>query len=262
MMIISSAALARRIHNFNEARDAPLYSFINIQNTEFEMFDHQFKMEEITLDDQPYIKVVYGSDELIIPVTIPPRHQLPTLFDRQREWMSMMIMADRSGLSLKELNNKINSGEIIPRLVIATRTPFGAEPKKEKNHESLETEKNWAWGETRRDLWLFDFYEMNPDGTITAHQPQRFPESGSSLLRRQNYAKLKGEPIPDRDTGELVEYSWQYGAALKVMPRAPAITFENQALRNAGWTLPTAASSILLLIGSVFFAIAPQRTIK
>ena len=258
--IISSAALAKRIHNFNEDRDAPLYAFIDIQNTDFDIFDHHFTMEEITIDEQPHLKVVFGSDELVLPVTIPPRYQLPTLFDRQREWMSMMIMADRSGMSLDELNLKINAGEIIPRLIIATRTPFGAEPKKEKNHESIETPKTAGWGDVRRDLWLFDFYEMNPDGTITAHQPLRFPESGSSLLRRQNYAKLKGEPIPERDPGEIVEYTWQYGAALKVSPRAPAITFENQALRAAGWTLPTAAASILILISSIFFAIAPQRT--
>lgn len=260
MMIVSSAALAKRINKFNENRDAPLYAYIDIQNTDFDIFDHHFTIEEVTIDDRPHLKVVFATDELLIPVSIPPLHQLPTLFDRQHEWMSMMIMADRSGMSLEELNLKINSGEIIPRLIIATRTPFGAEPTKDKNHESIETEKNWGWGESQRSRWLFDFYEMNPDGTITAHQPQRFPESGKSLLTRQNYAKLKGEPIPQRDPGEIVEYSWQYGAALKVMPRAPAITFENQALRAAGWTLPTAAASILILIAATFFAIAPPRT--
>jgi len=258
-LIFSSYSLAQRIHKFNDERDAPLFSFIDIQNTSFEMFGHHFDMEETTIDNQPFVRVNFADDELLLPVTIPPQHQLPTLFDRQRNWMSMMIMADRSGLSLKELDQRIDSGEITPRLIIATRTPFGAESTKEKNFDSIEHKEDWAWGESRRDLWLFDFYEMNPDGSITAHQPLRFPESGKSLLRRQNNAKLKGEPIPEREPGEIVEYTWQYGAALKVMPRAPAITFENQALRAAGWTLPTAAASILTLIASVFFAIAPAR---
>lgn len=257
--IFSSYSLAQRIHTFNKDRDAPLYSFIDIQLETFEMFDHEFSIVETTIDDQPFLRVLWAGQELLLPVAIPPRHQLPTLFDRQVDWMSMMLMADRSGMSLKELESKVISGEVVPRLVIVTRTPFGAEPTKEKHFDSIEHEEDWAWGESRRDLWLFDFYEINPDGTITAHQPLRFPESGKSLQRRQNNAKLKGESIPIREAGEIVEYTWQYGAALKVSPRAPAITFENQALRAAGWTLPTTAASILALIASVFFAIAPAR---
>jgi len=257
--IFSSYALAQRIHNFNEDRDAPLFSYIDIQLETFEMFGHDFVIQETTIDDAPFLQIHWADEELLIPVAIPPRHELPTLFDRQVDWMSMMLMADRSGMSLKELESKVISGEVIPRLMIATRTPFGSEPTKEKHFDSIEHEEDWAWGESRRDLWRFNFYEMNTDGSITSHEPLRFPESGKSLQRRQNNAKLKGEPIPERESGEITEYSWQYGAALKVSPRAPAITFENQALRAAGWTLPTAAASILALIASVFFAIAPAR---
>ncbi len=257
--VFSSYSLAQRIHNFNEDRDAPLYSFIDIQLESFDMYGHAFSISETTIDDAPYLKILWADQELLLPVAIPPRHELPTLFDRQVDWMSMMLMADRSGMSLKELEAKVISGEVTPRLVIATRTPFGSEPTKEKHFDSIEHEEDWAWGESRRDLWRFNFYEMNQDGSITTHDPLRFPESGKSLQRRQNNAKLKGEPIPERQEGEIVEYTWQYGAALKVSPRAPAITFENQALRAAGWTLPTAAASILILIASVFFAIAPAR---
>jgi len=259
-LAFSSFALAKRIHNFNEQRHAPLYSFIDIQNVSFKIFDHQFDMIETTIDDNPFLKINYANDEILLPVAIPPRYQLPTLFDRQADWMSMVVLADRAGISLQELNSKINSGDIIPRLIIVTRTPFGVEPTKDKIFDSIEHEKNESWGQSRRDLWRFNFYEMNPDGTITTHPPLRFPESGKSLLRRQNAAKLKGLPIPQREEGEIVEYTWQYGAALKVSPRAPAITFENQALRAAGWTLPTTSASILILITSIFFAIAPPRT--
>ncbi len=259
LLAISSFALAKRIEKFNQDRDAPLFSFRDVSEDAFLFMNNEFRMEEVEVDDKPYIKVSYGTDELLLPVVIPPKQPLPTIFDRQREWMSMMIMADRAGMTLDEMESKIDSGEIVPRLILATRTPFGAEPTKEKRFDSIEHERNWSWGEVRRDLWLFDFYEMNPNGTITVHEPQRFPESGKSLLRRQNYAKLKGEPIPEREPGELVEYSWQYGAAIKLTPRPPAITMENQALRAAGWTLPTAAACVLILIASVFFAIAPTR---
>ena len=259
LLAVSSFALAKRIEHFNQDRDAPLFSFRDVSEDAFLFMGNEFRMEELDIDDKPYIKVNYGTDELLLPVVIPPRQPLPTIFDRQREWMSMMIMADRAGMTLDAMESQIDSGEIVPRLILATRTPFGTESAKEKRFDSIEHEKNWSWGEVRRDLWLFDFYEMNPDGTITVHEPQRFPESGKSLLRRQNYAKLKGEPIPEREPGELVEYSWQYGAAIKLTPRPPAITMENQALRAAGWTLPTAAASVLILIASVFFAIAPAR---
>ena len=150
---------------------------------------------EIPIDDKPHLQINFAQDELLLPVTIPSKQPLPTLFARQREWMSLMILVDRAGMTLDQMESKITSGEITPRLILATRTPFGAPPYKDKKFDSIATEQNWAWGEVRRDLWLFDFYAMNPDGTITAHQPLRFPESGKSLLRRQNYAKLKGQPI-------------------------------------------------------------------
>lgn len=258
-LIFSSYSLAKRIQDFNIERDAPLFSFRDVQSEAFLFLDNEFVLQEVTIDEEDFVKVRYGVEELLLPVTIPPRQPLPTIFDRQREWMSMMILVDRAGMSLEEVESKIDSGEILPRLILATRTPFGVEPSKEARFDSIAVEKNWAWGEVRRDLWLFDFYEFNQDGTITVHEPKRFPESGKSLLRRQNYAKLKGEPIPERDPTDLIEYTWEYGAAIKLTPRPPAITFENQALRNAGWTLPTAAGSVLLLIASVFFAIAPAR---
>ncbi|MEM9373172.1 MAG: hypothetical protein AAGA55_05965, partial [Planctomycetota bacterium] len=123
----------------------------------------------------------------------------------------------------------------------------------------LERDENASTADVRRDRWLFDFYELSSDGGFVVHQPLRFPESGKSLLRRQNNAKLKGETIPEREPGELTERTWQYGAALKVMPRAPAITFENQALRAAGWTLPVASTYVLGLVFGVFFGLAPAR---
>ncbi|MBO6513757.1 MAG: hypothetical protein JJ974_07320 [Phycisphaerales bacterium] len=258
-LVFSSYTLAKRINSFNSDRGAPLFSFRDVQEEAFLFQDHPFTIKEVTVDEQPYVRITYAEEILLLPVTVPPKQPLPTVFDRQREWLSIMIMADRAGITLDEMESKIDSGEITPRLIVATRTPFGAEPAKEKRFDSIEHEQNESWGEVRRDLWEFDFYEMNPDGTITVHEPKRFPESGKSLARRQNYAKLKGEPIPQRDPQDLVEYSWQYGAAIKLTPRPPAITMENQALRNAGWSLPAAAASILTLIASIFFAIAPPR---
>ncbi|MFK7883762.1 MAG: hypothetical protein AB8F26_06215, partial [Phycisphaerales bacterium] len=205
------------------------------------------------------LRFQYGEDELVLPVVVEARQNLPYLFNRHTDWMRMLFCADRSGMSMEEFETKLARDEIETRLIIVTRTPFGIDPKKDGVF-GLEQEENDSTADVRRDRWLFDFYELSDEGGFIVHQPLRFPESGKSLLRRQNNAKLKGEPIPEREPGELQERTWQYGAALKVMPRAPAITFENQALRAAGWTLPVASTSVLGLVFGVFFGLAPART--
>lgn len=257
---VSGLSLAKRIGSFNADRDAPMFAYIQVATTEFDFYDHHASVSEATIDDRDYIRVSYDDEELLLPVEIPPVQPLPTLYERQKDWMAVLLFADRADMSMEAFMNGVEIGAIEARIVIATRSPFGAEPPKEKKFDSIEHDKDRMWGESRRDLWLFSFYELMRDGTITVHQPLRFPESGASLLRRQNYAKLRGEEIPEREAGELREYTWQYGAALKLSPRPPAITMENQALRSAGWTLPVAAASFLLFFVSVFFALAPART--
>lgn len=264
VLVFSSVRLAERIDGFNSERGAPVHAFIQVATTEFEFYDHPVVIEEGTdAGGADVIRVTYGegedASELELPVEITPRHQLPTLYDRHMDWLTVLVFGDRSGMGFDAFEEKISTGEIPPRLVIATRSPFGAEPMKEKRFENIEHERDWMWGESRRDLWLFRFYELLPDGSVLAHQPLRFPESGKSLARRQNYADLRGDEVPSREPGELAEYTWQYGAALKLSPRPPAITMENQALREAGWTLPVSAAAVLGVFVSLFFAFAPVR---
>jgi len=260
-IIVSGISLGNRIGNYNKESDHALYAYIPIASTTFTFANRPVELIEDTVDDKAVIRVRYGDEELVLDVSIPPLVPLPSLYERQKDWLTLSFFADRSGLSMSEFQRKLKADEIRPRLALVTRTPFGVEPLKEKNHESLEQPENWGTGEIRRDLWRFDCYEFLRDGSIV-HEVKRFPESGASLLRRQNYAKLKGEPIPQRSEGELDEYSWQRGAALKIMPRAPAITFEQQPLLVAGWTLPVTAGSILVFFVSFFFAIAPARTVQ
>jgi len=258
-IIVSGAMLAERIADYNKESDHPLFAYIQVQSTDFTFAGRSITLTEDTIDDKPVLRVRYGNQELILDVTVPPQQPLPSLFERQSDWMTMDFFADRSGMSMDEFQRRVKSEEIIPRLAIVTRTPFGVEPINEPRFESIEQPKNRSSAEVRRDLWRFDCYEFLRDGTIV-HEVKRFPESGKSLEYRQNYAKLRGDPIPQRGEGELEEYSWERGAALKIMPRAPAITFEEQPLRNAGWTLPVTAAGFLVFFVSFFFAIAPNRT--
>ncbi len=259
--IIAGIALAGRIAEYNKASDHPLFAYIQVASTSFTFAGRKVELIEETIAGRDVVRVRYGDEELILDVAIPPLVPLPTLYERQKDWLTLCFFADRAGMSMREFQQKLATDEIKPRLALVTRTPFGVEPLKEPNHENLQQEENWGTGEIRRDLWRFDCYEFLRDGSI-AHEVKRFPESGASLLRRQNYAKLKGEPIPQRREGELEEYSWQRGAALKIMPRAPAITMEQQALRVSGWTLPVTAAGFLVFFVSFFFAIAPARTVE
>ncbi|MDF1809550.1 MAG: hypothetical protein P1U42_07640 [Phycisphaerales bacterium] len=260
VIVISGFALAKRIGQYYDSFEHPLFAYVPIASTSFTFADKPITIVEETIDDKPFLHIKYGTEALLLEVVIPPQQPLPSLFDRQKDWFTMVFFADRSGITLSEFTEGISADEIKPRLGIVTRTPFGVEPAKEPRFENLQQPENASSGDVRRDRWRFDCYELNRDGTIT-HEVKRFPEDGRSLLRRQNYAKLKGENIPERGDGELEEYTWEYGAAHKVMPRAPAITFEKQALRGAGWTLPTAAAGFLVLVVSFFFAIAPTRRV-
>ena len=85
------------------------------------------------------------------------------------------------------------------------------------------------------------------------------PESGARFYRRRVRAQQRGEPMPERAEDELREGTWQWDIALRLMPRPPSITKENQALLNAGWTLPVTSAAALSLLVSLAFAFAPER---
>ncbi|MEX0876624.1 MAG: hypothetical protein WD114_04110 [Phycisphaerales bacterium] len=258
-IIVAGIVLTQRIGAYYKEADHPLFAFMQVASTDFTFAGNQITVTEVVDEQgQPAVRVTYADQELLLHTVFPPKHELPSLYDRQREWFAMLFFADRSGMTLEEFERRIAQDEIPLRLAIVTRTPFGIDPAKDARFDSITREENWATGEVHRDQWRFDFYEFMRDGTI-AHEAKRFPESGKNLLRRRVSAELRGEPEPQRADDEIREYTWQFGAAIKVMNRPPPITQERQALLNAGWTLPVAAAGFLMLIVSFFFAIAPQR---
>lgn len=258
-IVIAGVSLTKRIGDYYKQVDHPLFAYIQVASSDFTFAGRDVSLREIVREDESQaIEVVFGDETLELDVVYPPKHALPTLFDRQNEWFTMVFFADRSGMTLEEFENRIASDEIRPRLAIVTRTPFGLDPVKDPRFDSIGREQNMSTGEVHTDRFRFDFYEFQRDGTID-HEYKRFPESGKSLMRRRVNAELRGEPEPQRADDEIQEYTWQYGAALKVTNRPPAITLEKQALLNAGWTLPVAAAGFLLLVVSFFFAIAPAR---
>lgn len=256
VLIGSSWLLGLRIQHFNTLVDRPLYFFLDVGTTEFEFSGRPVEISQDVNDaGEGDLLVSYGESELTIPVGVPKDLPLP-LLERQGDWFDVVFFADSERRDFDEFRSMVRSGEIPYRCVLVARYPNTQTDAKLFDVDV--EEGDWGYGETMRKGWSFQFHELLPTGGF-ASKTLRFPESGKSYERRIAKALRADEPIPERSPDELQEYTWEFQAALKVMPRPPAITHERQALRAAGWTLPVASVSVIVLIFSVAFAIAPTR---
>lgn len=255
-LLASGYLLTQRIDTYNRTHLGPLYRFITSDRTDFEFAGRPVSIAD-ALDDQGAgtLTITYGDQALDLPVQVPTPVALPGL-DRHRDWFRLMIFAESTRLSHSQFAAGIEDGSITPRLVAVTRNPMSEDVR--EGRFDMDVPDNWGWGEVMRDRWTFSFYEFLPAGGFES-QTLRFPQSGASFYREQVNADLKGEPLPERRDDELREGTWQYEAALSLMVRPPAITMENQAMRAAGWTLPVASASVLLIIFSLAWAFAPDR---
>ncbi|MFT5424605.1 MAG: hypothetical protein ACI89L_002402 [Phycisphaerales bacterium] len=256
ILLVSGYVLAKRVGDYNATHLGPTYRFIQTDWTEFD-----FAGRPVTITDQVNdagegtITIAYGDETLVLPVEIPNPLALPG-FDRYRDWFEMQIFAESTRMSFDDFRKGIDDGSITPRLIAVTRNPMSEDVR--EGRFNLNVPENWGTGEIHRDRWTFTFHEFLPAGGFDSHT-LRFPQSGKSFYREQVNAEIQGEPQPTRRSDELREGSWQFQAALPLMPRTPAITMEQQALRNSGWTLPVASASVLLILFSLAWAFAPDR---
>jgi hypothetical protein len=111
--------------------------------------------------------------------------------------------------------------------------------------------RRWAdgrpFGQGQAKDWLFGLYELLPDGGIREER-FTFPRG-----RRASEPPPPGPP-------PLVEGSWQYYAALSIIPQGskPTPRFTADAVRAMGWTLPAAAFSGLVLTLALPALFAPR----
>ena len=258
---VGTVELAGRIARWNENNPTPIWYFQEVEQTRF-----QFQGREVEIDSDiddlgvGEVAVTYGDQTLRIPVAVPAEHDFPGLL-RYRDWMRVLLFADSQRMSVERFEQGLNDGSVRLRCAIATRVPdpevLGKGPLSDVLDLEVD-EDSWGWGETMRHQWTFHFYELLPGGGFEKTTKQ-WPESWQSLYRRQVRAAQSGEPLPERDPREFAYGQWQHDAALRVSPRAPGISKERQALRGAGWSLPTVAAGILGFIFALAFAFAPQR---
>lgn len=187
-------------------------------------------------DDDPggsnwHVNVHYGDDVLRLRAVVPGNPRLPNLTP-YHDWLRLLMFAESTGLTTDELEAKVKSNEIPARLVIVTRTPMpGAESGK--------------WGDVWRANWSYDFYEFQRGGGFG----------------REQYRFATGKPDRAPKAGQLPPDSWQLQAAMSVTPQKhrPNNKFTMDALNAAGWTLPAAAWSSMMLLISFAIVIAPKR---
>jgi hypothetical protein len=229
----SALLMAQRVARFHHDNPRQIFAFQPIDAREFAYAGRPVAITDDKSDpDHLKLNISYGEDRLELPVSIPSKYELPGLKSHE-DWLRVMRFSPHSGLTTEEFQTQLDSGK--DRLAIVTRTPVqGVDPR--------------TWGTVWKNNWVFDFYELKPQGGFE-HE-------------RLNYPTKTGTAKPKE--GELRENTWEFQAALLLMPRGgtdvgPTHNFYGDALAAASWTLPLAAFSGLVGVLALAFAVAPRR---
>jgi hypothetical protein len=253
LLAVSVVSMTRRVKEFNLRADFPDFHYKNVTTRELEAWGRPVHITDAALDHAPHgvaaIKIDYAGQSLVTPIAAPPAPDLPKL-SGYAEWLCVLDIKEYPPHTVVEATTP----PVGQRVVIVKRnSPQGYDPS--------------TWGSVRRADWTFDFYTLTPQGTIE-HELWRFPrtERGErGLVSRANAAVAAGKPDdPDAVLAAikpLEERSWQYGAALYVIPAldVPQYKFKDDAVNAMGWTLPVGMFSALALTVGIVFAAARGR---
>ncbi|MEZ6232693.1 MAG: hypothetical protein R3B68_00750 [Phycisphaerales bacterium] len=255
-LITSVALLAQAIAAYQNREGRRQFYYSPIESAEFTFRGVPVRVrEEVDELGRGQVVVAYGPDELRLEVQIPNPSPLP-LIVRQQDWFRIMAWADGTGMNADEFEAARQSGERPEHVVIVTRSLAPGSPA-------------GSWGDIWRSEWVFNLYSLvpPPDGADSEqrggfeHERWEYPESPRAYNRRVDAARLRGDPVPERNPRELREGTWQHGAAMLVMPSgsAPPYTFNRGVLLENRHLVAIASIAILALMVSVAIALAPPR---
>lgn len=256
-VLATGSLMAMRLAEHYRQSGRELYMFQPVNDRSFSYAGRPVSIRDQTDEHgNDIVAVGYGDESLRLRVPITPGHaDLPGL-TRHDEWLRVYRFAPRRGKTVQEVERAIREGMITDRLVIATLTPRpGTDPQ--------------TYGRVWRRDALFDFYELLPDGRID-HRRLRQPESERALKRRQDQARERGQPIPQRRQDELVPGFWEHEvASLLLYARGAPTAIPGSPSPNLGpaggpvgamgWTLPATSVGILVLLLSLAIGLAPSR---
>ena len=208
--------MSRRIVDDLRARPRPLFLFREVDQREFTYAGRRVSLTDATIEGGPYVMLGYGDQKVQLHATRPSNYDLPGL-GKHADWLRVLSFIDSTGMDPDQAEALSREGKVPDRLAVVTKSlRAGANPD--------------TWGEVWKHDWVFEFHELRPDGAI---QRQRlgYPSPGSKGARED----------------QIQEGSWQYNAALHLMPKGgPTLTFRQSPVAAAGWTLPAAALSAVI----------------
>jgi len=224
--------MIKRVQRFHTENPRTVFAFQPVDQRAFSFAGKQVSLtDDKSNPSDPKLLVNFGGEQLTLDVAIPGRYELPDLKSHQ-DWLKVVRFMPKSGFTEEQFHEQLNLGK--DRLAIVTRTPpEGVDPS--------------TWGSVWKTAWIFDFYELKPAGGFE-HKTLRYPTT-------------RGIATPKE--GELQENTWEFQAALQLMPNAgktgPTHNFYGDALAAAGISLPMAAFSGLAAAVGIAFAFAPRK---
>lgn len=248
----SVVPMARRAAAFNEAQRFARIHFEPITSRAIDVDG----FPKGTLTDEPgergrwAVRLDYGGSATRIPVKAPPAPGLPGL-GAYDEWLKVLALYE---IRRDDAGRQVRAAGTERLWIVVRRTPQGVDAE--------------GWGQARRAEWVFDFYDLRPDGTVEA-RVLRWPGSDLSERGLKERAEGAGARAPDPSAAALLaipplrERTPEYQAAMHVIPKlnVPKYRFASDAFSPAvlGWTLPAGMISGLVLSGALVFALAPRR---
>lgn len=247
-VVILGYFMAVRLNEYNETSGREIYVFQPIMAREFMWADHRVSFtDEVDADGADVVVLQYGDDTIRLRSGLRSLHEEIPGLQRHESWLKVLRFAPRSRMSIEQLQAAIDEGTAEERLAVVVRLQ---RPGVDQD----------SFGRVMRGDWRFQFVELLPEGGFE-EQVLLFPESERAFNRRVSAARRAGEPTPERRDDELVFGTWQFDAALHVMPKSgpPTPQFGRGAMEALGWMLP--ASTVLFFISAISLAMAfaPER---
>lgn len=240
--------MAQRLDRYNREEGRELYIFQPLTAREFLWDGLPVGFTDDTDADGADVVVMrYGEQDFrlrsglrSLPAEIPG-------LQRHESWMKVMRFIPRRGLSMDEVQGAIDAGTADERLVVVVRLQ---RPGVDQD----------SFGQVMRSDWRFQFVELLPGGGFE-ERVLVFPESERAFNRRVQAARRGGRPAPERRADELKFGTWEFDAALHVMPKSgpPAPQFGRGAMDALGWTLPVATVLFFVWVVALAMAFAPDR---
>lgn len=247
-VVVLGYFMAVRLNAYNEASGREIYVFQPIYARHFMWDDRRVSFtDEVDADGADVVVLHYGDDTIRLRSGLRSLPEEVPGLQRHESWLKVLRFAPRSGMSIEELQASIDAGSADDRLAAIVRLQ---RPGVDQD----------SFGQVMRSDWRFQIVELLPGGGFD-EQVLLFPESERAFNRRVSAARRAGEPAPERREDELVFGTWQFDAALHVMPKSgpPTPQFGRGAMDALGWTLPAATILFFISAISLAMAFAPER---